>query len=39
MVELNFSDARSSGYDRQEWLELKERVLARPLRSSDAAHT
>lgn len=38
VVEANFSDARSAGYDPAAWAELKERLLARPLRSREAAH-
>jgi hypothetical protein len=39
VVETNFSDARASGYDPAAWLELKERLLARPLRDREAAYT
>ena len=38
MVEANFSDARSAGYDRQQWQRLKEEALARPLRDRAAAY-
>ncbi|EFN55775.1 hypothetical protein CHLNCDRAFT_145217 [Chlorella variabilis] len=38
VVEANFADARNAGYSRAAWLELKERMLARPLRDRAAAH-
>lgn len=38
VVEANFSDARSAGYDRQQWQRLKEEALARPLRDRAAAY-
>lgn len=38
VVEANFSDARSAGYDRQQWQQLKEAALARPLRDRAAAY-
>lgn len=38
MVESNFSDARSAGYDPQAWLKLKDAALARPLRNRAAAY-
>jgi hypothetical protein len=38
VVEANFSDARSAGFDRDTWEALKQRVLARPLRDHAAAH-
>lgn len=39
VVEANFTDTRSSGgFDRTTWLELKQRVVERPLRDRAAAH-
>lgn len=38
VVDNNFMDARSAGFDRERWRQLRDDVLSKPLASRAAAH-